>query len=114
MILTGISGTGKTQLAIKVADFFRRPVRVRRPKAIPDGALEMTVKPYMLKHARLIVPQKMARLRQWTADATEGERKDERTREDEGRIDDMEASGTGRGNPSGYERGRPGALPFRS
>ena len=37
VILTGISGTGKTQLALSVARHFQPVVEVARPTAIPEG-----------------------------------------------------------------------------
>lgn len=51
-ILTGISGTGKTRLAIEVAKFFQPEVEVRTPTTIPDGAVPVEVRPYMLAHKR--------------------------------------------------------------
>ena len=56
VILTGISGTGKTQLALAVAQAFQPTTVVRRPITVPDEAQEREVFPYMLKHNRMIVP----------------------------------------------------------
>ena len=62
VILTGISGTGKTKLALEVARHFA-PDGVMEPAAVPsaDGAL-VTVKPYMQKYSRLVVPSEVATL----------------------------------------------------
>ncbi len=54
-ILTGISGTGKTQIAKAVAQHFE-PVVKRRVAKIPDDAVQMEVKPYQTKHSRLLLP----------------------------------------------------------
>lgn len=55
-ILTGISGTGKTQLAMAVARHFQPVIELTRPKVVPADALEIEVKPYMLKYNRVILP----------------------------------------------------------
>lgn len=62
VLLTGISGTGKTQLALEVARAF--------DEALVDAAsdaneptnerFEITAKPYQLNHARFIVPSELA------------------------------------------------------
>ncbi len=62
-ILTGISGTGKTQIALGIAE--RYPlVRQRVPPAagLPDGAVEMTMRPYMRKHRRFNLPSELVGL----------------------------------------------------
>ena len=56
VILTGISGTGKTKLAMAVAKHYRRRTVVRRAVSAGDGAVVRHVKPYMLKHRKLMVP----------------------------------------------------------
>lgn len=55
-IITGISGTGKTQLALEVARYFQPRVRVAKTVGIPDGAREVTVAPYMIKYNRIVLP----------------------------------------------------------
>ena len=60
-ILTGISGTGKTQIALGIAE--RYPlVRQQVPPAagLPDGAVEMTMRPYMRQHRRFHLPAELA------------------------------------------------------
>jgi hypothetical protein len=60
-ILTGISGTGKTQIALGIAE--RYPL-VRQLKPTPtelvEGAVEMKVQPYMRKHRRFRLPMELA------------------------------------------------------
>ncbi len=56
VILTGISGTGKTQLALAIAEVFRARVRVTRAARVPEGALDVEVKPYMLNRHRMVLP----------------------------------------------------------
>jgi hypothetical protein len=55
VIFTGISGTGKTQLALAVARLLGTGTRHQEVTQVPDGAFEFTVQPYMLKHRRLVV-----------------------------------------------------------
>ena len=55
-ILTGISGTGKTQLAIAIAQQFRQQITVTEPTQVPEDALEVIVRPYMLKYRRTVLP----------------------------------------------------------
>ena len=54
-ILTGISGTGKTRIAGAVAQHFE-PVLQRRVARIPDDAVGVEVKPYSMKHRKLVLP----------------------------------------------------------
>ena len=56
VIFTGISGTGKTQLALAVARHFRRSVSVPSIVELPDRALEVVVKATNLKHHLLLLP----------------------------------------------------------
>lgn len=56
VIITGISGTGKTQLALGIARCFQPKVRTTRTVGIPDGAREVTVAPYMIKYNRIVLP----------------------------------------------------------
>lgn len=59
-ILTGISGTGKTQIARKLAAQFAVKRRVEIPADPGDAALLMTVRPYMRKYHRIILPRALA------------------------------------------------------
>jgi len=59
-ILTGISGTGKTQLALEVAKHFQASATSQLPAEIPEDAERLRVSPYMLKQRRLIVPAVLA------------------------------------------------------
>lgn len=56
VIFTGISGTGKTRLAQAVARAFQPRVRVAKAAIVPDGALDVEVKPYMTKYHRMVLP----------------------------------------------------------
>jgi len=56
VILTGISGTGKTQLALAVARHFRQQVLQPRAITLADEALIRQVKPYMRTYNRLMLP----------------------------------------------------------
>jgi len=56
VILTGISGTGKTRLAMELARLFPAVRRTSRPNAPGDDAVTVTVQPYMKKYARLVLP----------------------------------------------------------
>jgi len=61
VILTGISGTGKTRIAMTLAEQY--PLwRERRvaAEAIPDGTVAVEVKPYMLRHRRFVLPAELA------------------------------------------------------
>ena len=60
-ILTGISGTGKTKIAMTVARHFRpMPKRtVAKKDNVPDDAVGIEVKPYQLKYSRLVVPREL-------------------------------------------------------
>ncbi|MBM4418414.1 MAG: EVE domain-containing protein [Chloroflexi bacterium] len=56
-IVTGISGTGKTGLALAVARHFRPLVRGLRPDPTVTSAVEVSVKPYMLGYHKLVLPK---------------------------------------------------------
>ena len=56
VILTGISGTGKTQLALAVANQFRQGVNMPQSTQLPEGALVLTVRPYTLKYGHMVLP----------------------------------------------------------
>lgn len=55
-ILTGISGTGKTRLAIEVARHFRPSIRHRRTVESPDDAIEIDVVPSHLRYHQAVLP----------------------------------------------------------
>jgi hypothetical protein len=61
VILSGISGTGKTQLALTIAKAFQ-PSRAtaEKTKLVSGGGHRLRVKPYMLEHHRLVVPAVLA------------------------------------------------------
>jgi 5-methylcytosine-specific restriction enzyme B len=56
VILTGISGTGKTQLAMRLAEYCRPTVHAERATELPEGGVELKVHPYMLKYGQLVLP----------------------------------------------------------
>ncbi|MGK3964073.1 EVE domain-containing protein [Sorangium sp. So ce118] len=56
VILTGVSGTGKTQLALEVARHFQAHITTQRPAAIPEDAVRVRVSPYMIDYRRMVVP----------------------------------------------------------
>lgn len=60
VILTGISGTGKTKLAQVVAEHYRHEDTVTEPTQLPEDAALLTVKPYMLKHTTMVIPVSIA------------------------------------------------------
>ena len=59
VILTGISGTGKTKIAQEIARHYRPVVVLQRPGAPPEDAIEIIVAPYMRKYRGFIVPVEM-------------------------------------------------------
>jgi 5-methylcytosine-specific restriction enzyme B len=61
VILTGISGTGKTQLALKAAEFYRPFVQRQRSTGLSPSAVEVRVYPYMLRHGGMTVPARIAK-----------------------------------------------------
>ena len=72
VLLTGISGTGKTQLALAAAKQFR-PATVPVHAKAPEGAVELQVFPYMLKYHRIVLPAALAANFVWpSADLAEG------------------------------------------
>ncbi|MBE7452140.1 MAG: EVE domain-containing protein [Kofleriaceae bacterium] len=56
VILTGISGTGKTQLALGVAKHFRPRLVKRVAAEVPEGVITIRVAPHMLKYRRFVMP----------------------------------------------------------
>ncbi|MBN2005719.1 MAG: EVE domain-containing protein [Anaerolineae bacterium] len=60
VILSGISGTGKTKLAQAFADALPQPAQ--REVALADDVITVTVQPYMRKYGRLIIPKQAVRL----------------------------------------------------
>ena len=60
VILTGISGTGKTRLAKAVADAFRRPGAAPVTSTASSAVRLVQVMPYMRKFARLVLPSDLA------------------------------------------------------
>jgi hypothetical protein len=62
VVLSGISGTGKTRLAQSFAELLPQPHVPRRGAAIPHDAVVLTVQPYMLATGRLLIPRQAARL----------------------------------------------------
>lgn len=65
VILTGISGTGKTKLAMAVAEAFPVRRRVTTDTVERHGAARITVQPYMRKYSRFVVPAAVAKLAPW-------------------------------------------------
>lgn len=62
VVLSGISGTGKTRLAQSFAELLPQPHVPRRGAAIPHDAVVLTVQPYMLATGRVLIPRQAARL----------------------------------------------------
>ncbi len=60
VLLTGISGTGKTKLAQAVAAHYRPTVRTRDAVEPPEDGLEIIARPYMLKYSQLVIPAALA------------------------------------------------------
>lgn len=56
VILTGISGTGKTQLAIEVARHFQPVIEQTVTAQPPDNARSYTVQKYNLQYHRMVLP----------------------------------------------------------
>jgi hypothetical protein len=56
VILTGISGTGKTRIAQAIAARFPVMRNVLVPQDLGDRAVAVTVAPYVLKHRRIALP----------------------------------------------------------
>ena len=62
VILSGISGTGKTKLAQHFATLLPQPCALAEDDETTAELLTLTVQPYMVKYARLIVPKRATRL----------------------------------------------------
>jgi hypothetical protein len=60
VILSGISGTGKTKLAQAFAEMLPQPTRPEL--AMRDDLISISVQPYMSKYNRLIIPKQFAKL----------------------------------------------------
>jgi hypothetical protein len=56
VILTGISGTGKTQLALEVAKYFQPTLQQTITAKPPDGARSLTTQRYNLQYNRMVLP----------------------------------------------------------
>lgn len=65
VILTGISGTGKTQMAMAVAAHFHPDVTSDVPLEPPPGAVLVRVAPYMLRYFNVTVPVALSREMRW-------------------------------------------------
>lgn len=60
VILSGISGTGKTQIALAVARALQSEAAGSEiATVVPEGAYEIEARPYMLKYGRMIVPARL-------------------------------------------------------
>ncbi len=59
VILSGISGTGKTKLAQHFAELLPQPAG---EPIVPEDQITITVQPYMAKYSRLIIPKQATRL----------------------------------------------------
>ncbi len=60
VILTGVSGTGKTKLALAVAEHFRPTARTTQYSPRPAGAVAKRVAPSMLEYRRMVLPSSIA------------------------------------------------------
>lgn len=60
VILTGISGTGKTRIAQVLAERFSVRRTVQTPALVDDQAALLTVRPYMLKYRGMCLPRALA------------------------------------------------------
>ncbi len=61
VILSGISGTGKTKLAQHFAELLPQPGAATVPIEREDDQIAITLKPYMFKYNRLIIPKQATR-----------------------------------------------------
>ncbi|REJ85105.1 MAG: hypothetical protein DWQ36_14585 [Acidobacteria bacterium] len=59
VVLSGISGTGKTQIALAVAKHYRGSVAARVSAGAEEGVVGIEVKPYMLRHRRTSLPEEV-------------------------------------------------------
>ena len=62
VILSGISGTGKTQLAMAVARHYRIRENSVAEINVPETAAQFTVLPYSRKYNRVVLPVKLAKI----------------------------------------------------
>jgi|GEM_PF-1272358 len=60
VILSGVSGTGKTQLALAVAKHFQPRIKRTTREAAPANATTIRVQPSMLKYRRFVIPASLA------------------------------------------------------
>lgn len=74
VILSGISGTGKTRLAMSVADSLGGSPRSAGSRAtyVPRGGVEVQVQPYMLDHHQIVVPAALADTLEAASDLANG------------------------------------------
>ena len=56
VILTGLSGTGKSQLAIAIAKYFEPNIPTSEVVRIPEGCEVIELRPYMFQHNRMTLP----------------------------------------------------------
>lgn len=61
VILSGISGTGKTKLAQHFAELLPQPSAAPEPLEREDERIVITLKPYMFKASRIILPKQATR-----------------------------------------------------
>jgi hypothetical protein len=67
VILPGISGTGKTKLAISIAEHYAQQRSVEVLATTPPGWTALTVQPSYLKHSGMVVPVVISRQIDWEA-----------------------------------------------
>jgi len=60
VILSGVSGTGKTRLAMALAEHFPAVRKERVAQSLPADTVQLKVEPYMLKYQRMVVPVALA------------------------------------------------------
>jgi energy-coupling factor transporter ATP-binding protein EcfA2 len=72
VILSGISGTGKTKLAIAMAQALGTSPRAVTVRSAPEGAFEFTTRPSNLRYSRLMVPTRMLSAMRLPDEAAQG------------------------------------------